>query len=188
MKILVIKLVKRLLLVTVFALLFSSASTFTFAQGECESVGQCIGGNLCEEVELGNGTWVILPVGGSCGSEAGQDVIGNVRPPVGVDQYNFPGGVRPKIGIVYFANVIIKLITIVAGILVMFNFIRAGWMFLAAGDNAKAAGEVKDLLTFSIIGLVIIAVTYTIAALIGLIFFGDANFILKPELFSAVAP
>ena len=36
------------------------------------------------------------------------------------------------------------------------------------------------------IGLAIIVGAYTLAAIIGLIFFGDATFILSPELYSAL--
>lgn len=177
----------RKIIVSLLLTLLISAVSVAFSDvyaAECTSVEQCVNGRTC--VERNGGRYgdeiVIVPVGAPCGG----GIIGGIEPPQSILRINTLAGDTETIGIVFFANRIIVLITIIAGIWVMFNFIRAGWMFLAAGDNTKATGEVRDLLTYSIIGLVIIAVAYTIAGLVGLLFFGDAGFILNPELYSAV--
>lgn len=173
-----------------FSLFFFSATTSFAGPGTCdgpEDVGNCVNGRLCQGSGLPNDPYEAT--GDACGGGVGSDVIGRVDPPMSVRIFNNQAGgseATVGVGILVFFNRIVLLVTIVAGIFVMFNFIRAGWMFLLAGDNTKATGEVKDLLTYSVIGLVIIAVTYTIAGLIGLIFFGDAGFILNPQLYSAV--
>lgn len=188
--------IKKLFTLLLLAVIFLSTGTLssTLATNPscphgngCTSVGQCVNGQECICVNYQYYS-ILEPSGPACGGGVGSAVIGEVTPPASVDAFNqvASGSSIEGIGIIVFANVLIRLLTIIAGIIVMFNFIRAGWMFLVAGDNTKATGEVKDLLTYSIIGLVIIAVTYTIAGLIGLIFFNDPRFILNPELYSAV--
>ena len=48
--------------------------------------------------------------------------------------------------------------------------------------NADAHTKAADTVVFSIIGLAIIVASYAAAALAGLIFFGDATFILSPTI------
>jgi len=105
-------------------------------------------------------------------------VFGEVNDPAGVSQYNVQAG--GNIGIIIFASNIIRVFTIVTGIIVMFNFVRAGFDFIIHSDDTGTQAKVKDRITMSVIGLVIIAAAYTAAALIGLIFFGNAGYILNP--------
>lgn len=105
-------------------------------------------------------------------------VFGNIAAPTGVQEYNaqVPGG----IGIIIFASNVIKVFTIVMGLIIMFNFIKAGFDFIMHADDTGTMTKVKDRLTMSVIGIVIIAAAYTVAGLIGLIFFNNAGFILNP--------
>lgn len=173
-----------------FSLLSISSATVFAGPEPCdgpEDVGSCVNGRECVEVVIPTGPTYYDNTGPECGSGIGGGIIGEVNPPQNIQILNIlSGGGTDGIGLLYFANRVILLITIVAGIIVMLNFIKAGWMYLTAGDSTKVASEVKDVLTYSVIGLVIIAVSYTIAGLIGLLFFGDAGFILNPELYRAI--
>ncbi len=110
-------------------------------------------------------------------------ILGTIEPPEGVKQYNEQAG--GQVGLVLFASNIIRVITIGAGVWVMFNFIMAGFKFVMSFGNVKAYDEVRDSVLWSLVGLVIIAISYTLAAIVGLLFFGDAMFILNPKLFRA---
>ncbi|MBT4124102.1 MAG: hypothetical protein HN981_02705 [Candidatus Pacebacteria bacterium] len=111
---------------------------------------------------------------------SGSSVFGTINPPAGVDKYNAAssGG----IGLILFASNGIKIATTVAGVWVMLNFILAGWKYVVSSGDSKAHSEATTMMTNSVIGLAIIVGSYTIAAIFGLIFFGDATYILNPQL------
>lgn len=107
------------------------------------------------------------------------DIIGKIEEPAGVKEYNAlaTGG----IGIVIFASRLIKVSSIIAGIWVMINFIQAGWLYITSAGDSGAHTKVSSKMTMSVIGLMIIVGSYTMAALIGLLIFGDASYILNPK-------
>lgn len=110
----------------------------------------------------------------------GESVLGTVSPPPGVSAYNAAVG-ADGIGIILFMSTLIRIATIVAGIWVLFNFVTAGYDYITAGDS-KASQKVKEKLTASVIGLVIIVASYVVIAIFGLILFGDAGFFLNPQI------
>ncbi len=111
---------------------------------------------------------------------AQNDVFGKIKPPPGVDEYN----TQADIGIIVFASRLINFGAIVAGIWTLINIITAGWIYLTANDSS-AHEKVGNKILNSVIGLAIIVFSYTIAGLISFLVFGDATFILQPELPSA---
>lgn len=124
-------------------------------------------------------------VGGSGGTTtgtagSGEDVFGTIDAPVGVAKYNAAAG-ENGIGLITFISTIIRIATIVAGVWVMFNFILAGWTYITSNGDSKANSDVVNKITYSVIGLVIIVASYTLAALVGLVLFGDAGYILNPS-------
>lgn len=108
------------------------------------------------------------------------NVFGNVDAPQGVQLFNVRSD--SGIGLIPFISNLIKLATIVAGIWVMINIILAGYTYITSSGDTAAHGKVKDKITMSIIGLIIIVAAYTITAIIGLLFFGDAGYILSPNI------
>lgn len=118
----------------------------------------------------GGGGWITPP---------SSDIFGTIEAPAGVAKYNEQAG---GIGLILFASNLIRVATIVAGIWVMINFILAGWMYITSSGDSKANSEASSKMTNSIIGLVIIVAAYTIAALLGLIIFGDASYIINPKI------
>jgi len=106
-------------------------------------------------------------------------IFGTVDAPAGVAAYDAQSG---GIGLLLFMSNLIKVGTIIAGVWVMFNFIMAGYTYVTSSGDAGAHKKVMDQLSMSVIGLVLIVASYTIAAIIGLLVFGDPNYILNPKI------
>jgi hypothetical protein len=111
-------------------------------------------------------------------------IFGTIEAPEGVAKYNAAavGETGSDIGLVLFLSNIIRIATIAAGIWVMVNFILAGWAYITSTGDSKAHSDASSKMTYSLTGLAIIVGAYTLAALIGLVFFGDASYILNPQI------
>ena len=109
------------------------------------------------------------------------DIFGTIKTPPGIAAYgDLEGG-----GLLLFISNIIRISTVIAGIWVMINFILAGWKYITSAGDSKAPSEAASMMNHSLIGLAIIVGAYTIAAVIGLIFFGDATYIISPKFTGA---
>lgn len=108
------------------------------------------------------------------------DIVGTIDTPPGVGNYQDASGA--DIGIIYFISVLINVFAVVAGVWVIFNVILAGYIYLTSSGDSGNHEKARTQITNSVIGLLLIVMSYTIGGLIGLIFFGDASFILRPEL------
>lgn len=117
-------------------------------------------------------------------SSTGEDVFGTIQAPAAVAKYNAAAKsvTGSDIGLVLFVSNMIRIATIIAGVWVMVNFILAGWTYIISTGDSKAHSDASSKMTFSLVGLAIIVGSYTLAALIGLVFFGDATYILNPKL------
>lgn len=83
--------------------------------------------------------------------------------------------------IVFFSN-LIKLVTVVGGLLLFLNLVLAGLRYIMSGSDPKAIQEAGSSITNSIIGLVIIVASFIIIAIISVIFFGNPTYILNPKI------
>ncbi len=110
------------------------------------------------------------------------DIFGTVNTPKEIA--NFGGGTSGG-GLIIFVSNLIKVITIVAGLFGLINIISAGYTFLGSNGNPKAAEEAGNKLFMSFIGLMIIVGAFTITAIISLLLFGKADYILNPNIPSA---
>ena len=115
-------------------------------------------------------------------ADSHQEIFGEIKIPQGVKQYNIDAGGGDAIGLILFISRLITVVTIVAGIFAMFNIIHAGFIYLSSSGDSASHGKVRDKITYSVIGLLIIVVSYTLAGLIGIIVFGDPRFIINPQL------
>lgn len=75
---------------------------------------------------------------------------------------------------------ILAIIITLAGIFVLVNFILAGYAYLSANNQPQKLAAAGNKMLQSLIGLLIIAAGYVIAAAVGYIFFQDAGFLLNP--------
>jgi hypothetical protein len=175
--------IKTLILAMMVVYLVVMPQTIRAADpSDCVRDGQCVGNQRCKEVAANSGIFVFE---GTCGSV----IVGGVTAPEAIRNYNVAailGGGTGSIGILVFASRLIQLATVIAGIWVMANFIIAGYQYIVGFGDTNAHKAVRERLTWSVVGLVIIIAAYAGAGIIGLFFFGDASFILNPELSSAL--
>ncbi len=84
----------------------------------------------------------------------------------------------------FFSNVV-KLFMIIAGLFALFQFFLGGINYITAGGKQDSPARIKDAqqqIFHAILGLIVIAGTFVLTAIISYIFFGDATFILNPQL------
>ena len=99
-----------------------------------------------------------------------------------------PGVISPAYGSVengaigVLLNTVFNLLLVVAGIYALFNFILAGYAFLAAGDDPKQIQGAWAKIHQSVIGLLIAAGSLVLAAIFGQILFGDPGFLINPSI------
>ncbi|MDD5074203.1 MAG: hypothetical protein PHU92_03475 [Candidatus Shapirobacteria bacterium] len=103
------------------------------------------------------------------------NIIGTIRPPAQITSLR-AGGMGK------FLNNIFILLTVGGGIFALFNFIRAGYTYMSAKDDKEKINDAVAMITNSVIGLLIIASAFVIAALVGKLFFGDWQFIINPRI------
>lgn len=106
-------------------------------------------------------------------------VFGTIDAPPGVSSYDKGAG---GFGLTLFISNLIKLATIAAGLWTLLNIVLAGYEYITGSGDSGAHQKVRQKITMSIIGLAIIVFSYTLMAIIGLIFFGDAGYILSPTV------
>jgi hypothetical protein len=107
------------------------------------------------------------------------DIIGSVKPPsfFANTKYNFAQG-----GVAFFISNIVRLLTIVAGIWMLINFVLAGLQFISAQGNDEQVKSAWNKIFNSMIGMVIIVVAYALTALLSYLMFGDPAFILNLKI------
>ncbi len=113
------------------------------------------------------------------------EIFGKVAVPSPIAAF---GGGTGGGGLIVFISNMIKVITIVAGLFGLVNIIGAGFTYLGSAGNPKATEQAMNQLFMSLIGLIIIVGSFTITAIVSLLLFGDASYILNPKIPKAVGP
>ncbi|GIK84471.1 MAG: hypothetical protein BroJett025_10930 [Patescibacteria group bacterium] len=108
-----------------------------------------------------------------------EELVGDIAIPKGVDLINQDAG---GIGVVLFISNMIRLIIILGGVWALLNIILAAFAYLTGGGKPDTHSKVSSRFTMSVIGLLLMIVSYSIAALIGLLFYGEASYILTPTI------
>lgn len=106
-------------------------------------------------------------------------IIGSVTPPPGVIEYD-KGDIS---GLYLFLNNIIKFVIVAAGVYALINLILAGYAFMSAGDDAQKIAGAWSKIWQTILGLVIVAGSFTLAAIVGQLVYGDYNALLQLQVF-----
>lgn len=104
--------------------------------------------------------------------------FGTIKAPAAVERF---GGVEQG-GLTTLISNGIVLVTMIGGIWVLFNILGAGLGVITAEGDPKKMAEMGEKIKNSFIGLLIMVAAPLISALIGLFFFGDATYFLKPTL------
>lgn len=102
------------------------------------------------------------------------DVVGTIALPSGM---TIPTDVT-KTG--NFITVIVRFFIIIAGLFALVQFLLAGFSLITAGGDKAKITEATSKITNSIIGLIIIAASFVIIAIISKILYGNFNAILFP--------
>ncbi|MBP7774944.1 hypothetical protein KA078_04090 [Candidatus Woesebacteria bacterium] len=113
-------------------------------------------------------------------AQTAESITGQLIAPPGVEQYIQKSS--DDIALIFFLSNMIRVFTIVAGLYVVFNVILAAFFFLNSSGDASAYEKARIQITQSIIGLLIIVMSYTLTGIVGLIFFGDASIFLDPKI------
>ena len=104
-------------------------------------------------------------------------VVGEITPPP-IGYSDIEAG-----GLGNFLNNILMLISAVAGLFALFNFIMAGYGYMSANGDEKKIQQAWAKIWQSLLGLGIVAAAFLIAALAGWIFFKDPTFIINPKIY-----
>lgn len=109
-------------------------------------------------------------------AQASETFFGTIAPPPVIAAYGSSGGL-----IVFMSN-LIRLVVIVAGLFSLYNMISAGFQYITSAGDPKATEKTMNILTMSLLGLVLMIAAPAIAAIVGYVLFKDPTFILKPHL------
>lgn len=105
-----------------------------------------------------------------------------IQPPPGVNQYGDYNDLT-KTGLMGFANNILKMLIVGAGLFAFINIIIAGYTFLSAGGDSKKVEQAWSRIWMSLLGLLFVAGSFVLAAIFGWLLFKDPTAILAPEIF-----
>ncbi|MAG60109.1 hypothetical protein CMO96_04985 [Candidatus Woesebacteria bacterium] len=108
-----------------------------------------------------------------------QNPFGAVSPPPGVEAHGGGPG-----GIINLLNVVLRLLIAIGGIYALVNIIIAGYQFISAGGDPKNIENAWGKIWQSLLGLLIIAASFIIAAVISQLIFGKADAILNPQVYT----
>jgi len=110
---------------------------------------------------------------------ATEDVVGTI---------SLPEGIPSDIGKTGdFVTTIVRFFIIVAGLFTLWQFLIGGFTYITSGGDKAKVQEAGNKITMSLIGLVVIAASFVIIAIISQLLFGDFTAILIPK-FKSVTP
>ena len=113
-----------------------------------------------------------------------KDIIGGVTPPPGIkDWMAIPNAGEGAPGLIPFFNALLKLLIVVAGLYALLNLVLAGFQFISAGGDPKNVEKAWSKIWQSLVGLLIVAASFLLAALFGWILFKDPGAILNPKIY-----
>lgn len=93
-----------------------------------------------------------------------QDVFGKIDPPLAITRIG-----RGAQGINNILNTFLTLIYSIAGILVLFMFVFAALQWILSGGDKEAVKSARQRITWAIIGITFLALTFIILRVLGLI-------------------
>ncbi len=99
-------------------------------------------------------------------------------PPPGISDYT--AGTGEINNLIFFLSNLLKIIIYAGGLFALINLFISGIQYLGSSGNPEMIKQASARIWMSLLGLVIIASSLILAAVIGLIFFGDASLIIKP--------
>lgn len=128
--------------------------------------------------------FVVPHLGAHISASSVEDTIGPIDAPPGVDYQNARAGLTDPndVAIFFFLSNLLKVVNVIAGVWVAFNIVLAAFNYLSGQGSPDAHKKVRDKLTMSVVGLFILVIAYAAVAMLSMLFFGDASYILRPTL------
>jgi len=108
--------------------------------------------------------------------------VGNLEGigPLGTNLIGSPTEAPTRFGA--YLNVFMQILIIGAGLYTLFNFIIAGYLYISSGSDPKKIQDATAKIYQSVIGLVLVAGSFLLAALIGFLVFKDPDALLMPVI------
>lgn len=106
-----------------------------------------------------------------------QEFFGSFAPPPGIAEYSATGEVT---ALVLFLSNLLRIIIYAAGLFALINLLVSGTQYLGSSGNPEMIKKASARIWMSILGLVIIAGSLILAAIVGQVFFNDPALIIKP--------
>lgn len=78
---------------------------------------------------------------------------------------------------------IFQLIALGAGLYALLNMLLAGMRYISSNGDKGATEIARKQMYNSLIGIIIVVLSFTIAAIIGQVLFGSADYLFKPKIY-----
>ncbi|HUV46884.1 MAG TPA: hypothetical protein VMW29_02000 [Candidatus Bathyarchaeia archaeon] len=112
------------------------------------------------------------------------EIIGTINPPSWLEKHgSLEVGGEGGFGLINFLSNVLRLISVVAGLWALVNLLLAGIGFISSAGDSEKVSQASSKIWQTLMGLVVIAMAYTLAAIIGWIFFGNAGMIINPKVY-----
>jgi hypothetical protein len=115
-------------------------------------------------------------------AENGDSIIGDIQPPGWLEKHG-ETEIGPGFGLINFFSNILRLVTIAAGLFGFINLLLAGFAFISAAGDPEKIKQAQTKIWQSLIGLIIIASSFTLAAIIGWLLFDNPTLIISPRIY-----
>jgi len=104
-----------------------------------------------------------------------KDIFGPIEPPSFIS--------KDPSGLITIFNNALRLLVVVGGIYALLNFILAGYAFMSAVGDPKKIEFAWAKIWQSMVGLMIIAASFVLAALIGKLLFGNTKALFEINIY-----
>lgn len=111
--------------------------------------------------------------------------FGNIINPLNTLSGTSNRGLQQIGGLTNFLGNVIKFITVAAGIWALINIVLAGVTYISSGGDPKGIQAAQQKIYISLIGLIIIAASFALSALMGQILFGNPFIFINPSIYGA---
>ncbi len=106
-------------------------------------------------------------------------VFGNIQPPDVLRKYPATEGR----GLIILFNNLLKFFVVIAGLFALVQLILAGYGFISAAGDSDKVNEAWNKIWQSLLGLLIVAGSFALAAVFGKLIFGSYEAILNPKIY-----
>lgn len=86
-------------------------------------------------------------------------------------------------GLITLLNNMVRLAIVAAGVYAFLNLILAGYIFLSAGGDTKKITQAWDKIWQTLLGLMVVAGSFVLAAIFGFVIFRDPTALLTPRIY-----